>query len=724
MLENISAEMKDCPNWICFRLEPNAKDSAKQDKIPYTPGTEYHASTTKKATWRTFEEAVKHAGNYSGIGFVFTDSPFCGVDIDHCIGEDGELSERAKKIIESLDSYTEKSVSGKGVHVIVKAKLPGKGRKGTRKNFDDVEIYDEGRYFTVTGDILGAPKDVVERQEETAVLWESLKTPDPPTHKKKPQNIGYLPTDAATIIERIRKSKSGDLFHTLYDLGDISHYNGDDSAADMALANILPFWTKGDVAMMEQIFRQSALATKPERQKKMQRPDYVSRTIEAALESWDGEIYDPTYRGDKEVSTTQDEESAADAAAEEAESVAKKKSAVALPDWKDGYNGKRIPVKKSLGNVRAILEHRGWSVKKNLVSKELEVFYAGCKVQESLNDLLLTATTLCEKAKLSTDAGFLGTALLVMGEKNAYSPVCDWLKECQAAWDGQDHIQEVFDCFTLADDQDPDLGKLLFRRWLISAVKLAFNKGDVHAQGVFVLQGAQGIGKTLFLSKLVPDQSFFAEGLTLDPRNKDDVIKVCRYWIVELGEFGETLRRERLDALKSFVTSPRDILRKPYGRFSEDEPRRTAFFATVNDEQFLKDPTGDRRYWVLGVKAVDLDRSLDIRQLWGQIAHLALVENEPHFLTGEEIATLNDSNKRFEEKTAEERALLDMLDWVQTPTEKWSYQTATELCIALGFQPGHATRMSKAIRQLAKEDPRIQAPTNNHKKSYRLPPIK
>lgn len=733
-LDTIPAEMKAYPNWICFRLEPNQKDPAKMDKIPYTPGTEYHASTTKKSTWRTFEEAVKHMCNYSGLGFVFTDSLFCGVDIDHCIGDDGELSERAKEVIANLDSYVERSVSGTGVHIITKAKLPGEGRKASRKGFDDVEIYDTGRYFAVTGDTLGEPKQIADRQEETVKLWESLKPPAPHTPQKKPTQTprGDLPNDAASIIERIRRSKSGDLFRTLFDLGDISRYNNDDSSADMGLMNMLPFWTKGDAGMMETIFRQSALATKPERQKKMARDDYIPQTVKAALKSWDGEIYDPTtYRAnddeiipwsDETPAQGRNEKAAADMAAEEAESTGKKK--IRLTDWKTGRNGNSAPVKKSFRNVQDLLAHHGWSVRKNLVSKELEVYHGGAKAQESLNELLLIVTTLCEKARLSTDAGFLGTALLVCGEKSAYSPVCDWLKECQAAWDGQDHIEEVFSCFTLADNQDPDLGKLLFRRWLISAVKLAFNeRGDVHAQGIFTLQGAQGIGKTLFLSKLMPDQSFFAEGMSLDPRNKDDVLKVTRYWIVELGEFGETLRRDKLDALKSFVTSPRDIYRKPYGRFTEDEPRRTAFFATVNDEQFLKDPTGDRRYWVLGVKAVDLDRPLNICQLWGQIAHLALVENEPHYLTGVEIADLNESNKRFSEKAAEERVLLDMLDW-ETPTEKWSYQTATELCYLLNYQPGYATRMSKAIRQLAKEDARIKLPTNNMRKVYLLPPVK
>ena len=103
-------------------------------------------------TWATFAEAVSayQQGHGDGIGFVFSsDDGFCGVDLDGCCDDDGTLSPWAFDIINRLDSYTERSPSGKGVHVIVHGKLPpGGSRCGA------VEMYDRARYFTMTGDVL------------------------------------------------------------------------------------------------------------------------------------------------------------------------------------------------------------------------------------------------------------------------------------------------------------------------------------------------------------------------------------------------------------------------------------------------------------------------------------------------------------------------------------------------------------------------------------------
>lgn len=81
-----------------------------------------------------------------------------------------------------------------------------------------------------------------------------------------------------------------------------------------------------------------------------------------------------------------------------------------------------------------------------------------------------------------------------------------------------------------------------------------------------MLVGAQGIGKTRFLYTLLPFKEWGAEGVSIDPQVKDDVIKSTGFWIVELGEFGETLKKEKLDRLKQFFTASRDIYRKPFHR--------------------------------------------------------------------------------------------------------------------------------------------------------------
>ena len=94
----------------------------------------------------------------------------------------------------------------------------------------------------------------------------------------------------AEIVARIRKSRQGEMFAALYDRGDISAYNNDDSAADMALMNMLPFWCDGDAALMEAVFSESALG---QREKWRNRKDYREQTVSKALETWNGQVYDP-----------------------------------------------------------------------------------------------------------------------------------------------------------------------------------------------------------------------------------------------------------------------------------------------------------------------------------------------------------------------------------------------------------------------------------------------
>jgi len=155
--------IRDLRQWLCWRSEER---DGKPTKIPYSPLTGQRASSTIPETWTGYEEAVRACKEhgYGGIGFVFTsEDDLCGVDLDGCLDpETGEIEPWAWTIIEELDSYTEISPSGAGVHILVRGELPaGRNRKGR------FEAYDRGRYFTVTGKHLsGSPQSIESRQEE------------------------------------------------------------------------------------------------------------------------------------------------------------------------------------------------------------------------------------------------------------------------------------------------------------------------------------------------------------------------------------------------------------------------------------------------------------------------------------------------------------------------------------------------------------------------------
>lgn len=142
-LDRIPKELKQLTQWVC--TEGN-------NKIPMIAQAYSPASSIDPRTWTTFEGAKKsvECGNYDYLGFVFNDNGIVGIDIDDGHDEDGFISEFAADIIGKCHSYTEKSKSGRGFHILLKGDIPFKGKN----NLKGVEIYKQSRFFIMTGDVL------------------------------------------------------------------------------------------------------------------------------------------------------------------------------------------------------------------------------------------------------------------------------------------------------------------------------------------------------------------------------------------------------------------------------------------------------------------------------------------------------------------------------------------------------------------------------------------
>lgn len=150
---DVPGELIDFAQWVVWKAEPKKKKdgTVKITKVPYNPKNGLKASNQKSSHWGTFDQAVKayRSGKFDGIGFVFTkNDPFVGVDLDGCYDDNGKLTHEAKVAVATLKSYTEKSPSGKGLHIIVKANLRGPGRCD---HVNGREMYQDGRFFTITG---------------------------------------------------------------------------------------------------------------------------------------------------------------------------------------------------------------------------------------------------------------------------------------------------------------------------------------------------------------------------------------------------------------------------------------------------------------------------------------------------------------------------------------------------------------------------------------------
>jgi hypothetical protein len=175
---SIPEELRSCPQWVAWKLveNPGAK---KPRKLPINPHTGGTASSTDPATWSDYALAVKAVASYrlAGIGFVFAaGDPYAGIDLDNCCNlETGEIAEWAQEIIDTLASYAETSPSKTGVKIILKGKLPTNAKHNAPCGTGSVEMYDTGRFFTVTGQHLpGTPTTVENRQAPLMAVYETV----------------------------------------------------------------------------------------------------------------------------------------------------------------------------------------------------------------------------------------------------------------------------------------------------------------------------------------------------------------------------------------------------------------------------------------------------------------------------------------------------------------------------------------------------------------------
>ncbi len=266
-------ELRGHAQWVAWK--PEITPDGRSVKPPYRPSNpKKRADVMDPGTWGSYEEALGASGKGGGVGFVLTEGdPYSVNDLDGCRNpETGHIEAWAMRIVELLDSYTEVSPSGRGLHVWVRGKVPGDRRRRGK-----LEMYDRARYVTVTGHALPGYTEIRERQAELEQLYrETFGEPhrhawvQPSTHS--PANIP-APAGDEEIIARVLADPEGWRLWR----GDISGYDADPSRADLALLNRLARHTR-DLEQIDRVFRRSGLY-----RPKWERVDYRERTIARAL---------------------------------------------------------------------------------------------------------------------------------------------------------------------------------------------------------------------------------------------------------------------------------------------------------------------------------------------------------------------------------------------------------------------------------------------------------
>ncbi len=243
----------------------------------------------------------------------------------------------------------------------------------------------------------------------------------------------------------------------------------------------------------------------------------------------------------------------------------------------------------------------------NDLAKRVE-FRGGPLAGVSPNSVDVAAAAYLQKTySFYGNAALVGRALLQVARENPRDPIQEYLGEL--AWDGEARLDTFLEVYMGVDVSTPELLEYVrgvSRKWLISLVARALRPG-CKVDTVLILEGDQGAGKSSGLEALVGSEWFLDTALEIG--DKDTMQAIASAWLVELGELA-SLRRAETNRTRQFVTSKVDKFRAPYGKVTEESPRRCILVGTTNPEGsgYLTDRTGNRRYWpvTVGLILVDL----------------------------------------------------------------------------------------------------------------------
>ena len=326
----------------------------------------------------------------------------------------------------------------------------------------------------------------------------------------------------------------------------------------------------------------------------------------------------------------------------------------------------------------------------------------------------------------------------VLASENYINPIRSMIENAQ--WDGIDRLKQLYDLFEIPETDV--LSRILIRKWCMQCIAGLYNNTNspFSLDIVLVFQGKQGISKTRFFEHLAMLPDYFKESAVLDPANKDSVMECTSVWIAELGEIGSTMRKD-VDRLKGFLSQARDHYRQPYARKALKYPRRTSFVGTVNDEKFLLDETGNRRFATVPLTithTIDYETKIkpfNALQFWAQILQIvrdAIAQGATwggcFRLDENEKSTLESRNNTLLKPLPFEQEFLDTMQYYEelhtlySKSVEYKYCTATEWLVENRYRMGNCTavQLGKILDKNGYKQERVSI-NGKRNRAYKLP---
>ena len=247
-----------------------------------------------------------------------------------------------------------------------------------------------------------------------------------------------------------------------------------------------------------------------------------------------------------------------------------------------------------------------------------------------------------------------------IAEDNAYHPVAEYLQNLKNQNIEPYNLDNLGVEFFGTSDK---LHSVYIKKTLIGAVARAIDPG-CKMDTLLILQGKQGTYKSTFWDKLsgsFRNQPWFTDNIS--DTDKDERMKLTRYWILEYSEFEAVYKRKDVETLKNFLTTKYDSIRLPYAREIEDYPRTSIFVGTTNRTDILKDPTGARRFWIIPVsKPIPIAKIEQVRDAIWLAAYNAYRAGETWHLTEEESLVNEVDNREWGVGDSWEELIMDRIE--------------------------------------------------------------
>lgn len=602
-------------------------------------------SSVDSRTWATLEECRAASDN---VGIVFTPAQdLLGIDIDHCLKNnqiDHEQKENIQRLIEESDTYAEISPSGDGLHLFLALEEGGLALGANRHA--PFECYTSGRYFTFTGRIFGERSDVrtvsheealrllsiigypwkkdQDKSQSESLLEDTQVRPERRQNNPAPQEDFKLNDER--VLEKMFASKNGDKIKALYDGGGPK----DKSAADLSLCSHLTFWTQKDADQIERLWMASPLGG---RKKTAERADYRSRTIATAIASCK-EVYKPSAQ--RLMEKVQEASPDVEVKLDLLFTVNAKKDIVFTQNTENICRVLRkhpdFTSQFRYDSFKTVLEMKTKGKWRSIDNNEI------VSVQTAISIVLPCF------AKVGKDMVY--DAMIKVCYENEIDSAAEFVRSI--TWDKKKRLDSWLSLtYGVPDDI---YHRAVASNWIKGLVKRIIEPG-CKFDYVLVLEGIQGSKKSTSLAILGGD---WHVETTMSTDNKDFFMQFQGKAIVEFSE-GETMSRTEVKKMKAIITTQIDRYRAPWGRTSQDFPRHCVFAMTTNQEQYLKDETGNRRWLPVAVqfREANVEWLAENRdQLLAEAYHRVIVAKESiHEFPHAETLAAQESRRILEPNT-------------------------------------------------------------------------